>query len=116
MRKMDHSNPEHTQAERNQNERDQTLPITGDGRPKVPTFACLIYVSSCEDGKVAARVANLAGFELTAATERDALLRISKQFKAEVMKKTQAGETIAWIDPPPPPSEHERVRSIPVHL
>ena len=92
------------------------LEITGDQRPTVPTFACLIYLSKNDDGKVNARVANLAGFELTAGTERDALLRISKQFKAEVIQKTEAGETIAWIDPPPPPAENEKVRSIPVHL
>lgn len=92
------------------------LEITGDRRPAVPTYACLIYVGGTDDGKVSARVANLAGFELTAATERDALLRISKQFKAHVIEKTAAGETIPWIDPPPPPAEKERVRSIPVHL
>jgi len=92
------------------------LEITGDQRPAVPTFACLIYVSKSDDGKVNARVANLAGFEMTAATERDALLRISKQFKAHVMEKTEAGETIPWIDPPPAPAENENVRSIPVHL
>ena len=92
------------------------LEITGDQRPAVPTFACLIYVSKDEEGKTNARVANLAGFEMTAATERDALLRISKQFKAHVIEKTQAGETIPWIDSPPPPAENENVRSIPVHL
>ena len=92
------------------------LEITGDQRPVVPTYACLIYVSSADDGKVNARVANLAGFGLTAATERDVLLRISKQFKAHVIQKTEAGETIAWIDPPPAPAANERVRSIPVHL
>jgi len=92
------------------------LEITGDQRPTVPTFACLIYVSPTDDGKVSARVANLDGFEMTAATERDALQRISKQFKAHVLQKTEAGETIAWIDPPPKPAENEKVRSIPVHL
>ena len=94
----------------------KNLEITGEQRPNVPTFACLIYLSSEADGKVNARVANLDGFKLTAATERDALLRLSKQFKAHVVCKTEAGETIAWIDPPPPPAENERVRSIPVHL
>lgn len=94
----------------------KSLEITGGQRPVVPTFACLIYVSKSDDGKTNARVANLAGFELTAATERDALLRISKQFKSHVIEKTAAGETIPWIDPPPPPSENENVRSIPVHL
>ena len=97
-------------------QRPQSLEITGDQRPAVPTFACLIYVSPTKDGKVNARVANLEGFELTAATERDALLRISKDFKAHVIQKTESGEAIAWIDPPPPPAEDEKVRSIPVHL
>lgn len=97
-------------------EQSNNLEITGDQRPSVPTFACLIYVSTTDDGNVNARVANLAGFELTAATERDALLRISKQFKSHVIKKTESGEKIAWIDPPPSPEKHEKVRSIPVHL
>jgi len=92
------------------------LDITGDQRPAAPTFACLIYTARTDDGKVNARVANLAGFEMVAATERDALLRISKRFKAHVLQKTEAGETIAWIDPPLPPAENEKVRSIPVHL
>ena len=92
------------------------LEITGGQRPAVPTYACLIYISSADDGKVNARVANLSGFELTAATERDALLRICKQFKAHVIQKTEAGETIAWIDPPPALAENEKVRSIPIHL
>ena len=92
------------------------LNITGEQRPTVPTFACLIYIAKTDDGKVNARVANLAGFEITAATERDALLRISKQFKAHVVQKTADGETIAWIDPPLPAAENEQVRSIPVHL
>jgi len=96
--------------------RSENLEITGDQRPVVPTFACLVYVSQTDDGKVNARVANLDGFELTAATERDALLRVSKQFKAHVVQKTEAGETIDWIDPVPPASENEKVRSIPVHL
>ena len=94
----------------------KSLDITGTERPAVPTFACLIYIAQSDDGKVNARVANLAGFELTAATERDALLRISKQFKTHVIEQTGAGETIPWIDPPPPPAENEKVRSIPVHL
>ena len=93
-----------------------SLNIAGEQRPVVPTFACLIYVAKTDDGKVKARVANLDGFELLAATERDALLRISKQFKSHVVQKTTDGETIAWIDPPPPPEEGEVVRSIPVHL
>ena len=92
------------------------LNITGEQRPAVPTFACLIYIAKTDDGRVKARVANLSGFELTAATERDALLRISKQFKAHVVQKTTDGETIAWIEPPLSAKEGEAVRSIPVHL
>ena len=102
----------------NSPESDQSNPlnITGEQRPTVPTFACLIYVSKTDEGKVKARVANLSGFELTAATERDALLRISKQFKAHVVQETADGEAIDWIEPPLPAEQGEVVRSIPVHL
>ena len=92
------------------------LNITGEQSPAVPTFACQIYIAKTDDGRVKARVANLSGFELTAATERDALLRISKQFKAHVVEQTAAGATIPWIDPPLRAEEGEVVRSIPVHL
>ncbi len=92
------------------------LSITGPQRPAPPTYACLIYTMYNADGKVTARIANLAGFELTAATERDALQRICKQFKSHLLQKTEAGGTIDWIDPPSPRKDDEKVRSIPVHL
>ena len=38
-----------------------SLGITGDYKPNVPVFACIVYVHKNEDGTVIGRVANLAG-------------------------------------------------------
>ena len=46
------------------------LEITGDARPSVPVFTCLIYVQHSDDGTVIGRVANLAGIEATGSSLR----------------------------------------------
>ena len=92
------------------------LPVTGDAVPNVPVFSCVIYIRKNEDGNVSGRVANLAGFSASGASERSVLSKISKEFKAQVMSLHQEGKTIPWIEPPLPPAADESVRSIPVHL
>ena len=44
-----------------------------DRHEQVPVFSCIIYVSSGDDGKVRARVANLPGLQCVAASEHQAL-------------------------------------------
>ena len=99
------------------NDDENSLPLsTGGPAPEVPTFACLIYLSKDEAGRSRARVANLDSLQVTAATPRDAMARICRQFKERVRSAYAAGEQIDWIDPPEKPRPDEQVRSIPVHL
>lgn len=93
-----------------------SLNITGDAQPSVPTYACLVYVHTDEDGSVIGRVANLAGIESRGASERFVLSKVTQAFKAQVMELHAAGQEIPWIEPPEPPADNERVRSIPMHL
>lgn len=95
---------------------DHELPITDLSSP-VPVFDCRVLVATdSQTGMVRARVANLAGFQVEAGTEREALLAISRQFRDRVAQLHSAGETIPWIDPPDPPRPGESQRWIPVHL
>lgn len=98
-----------------------SLGITGDAKPNVPVFACLVYVCHNVDGTVCGRVANLAGGDsgdigASGSSERDVLAKVTREFKALVMKMHEEKQEIPWIDPPQPPLDTERVRSIPVHL
>ncbi|TWU25506.1 hypothetical protein [Bythopirellula polymerisocia] len=93
-----------------------SLGITGDSRPNVPVFVCLVYVHQNEDATVTGRVANLAGIETSGSSEREVLGKLVREFKARVSTLFAAGQEIPWIDPPQAPSESEQVRSVPVHL
>lgn len=93
-----------------------SLDITGDAKPSTPVYACIVYVHTNEDGTVVGRAANLAGIESRGSSERFVLSQITKAFKANVLKLHEAQQEIPWIDPPEPPAENERVRSIPMHL
>ena len=97
------------------NQEDNSLPM-GKPAPSVPTFACLVYLSQDASGKWNARVANLENMQATGASPRDAMMRVSREFKERVRGAHAAGETIAWIDPPMEPEPGERIQSIPVHL
>jgi hypothetical protein len=82
----------------------------------VPVFNCVVNVSPTDDGGVQARVANLAGLDCTAGSEREALAKIVAAFKAHVSKLTHDATPIPWIDPPVAADANEQVRYIPVHL
>ena len=84
--------------------------------PEVPSFGCLVYVQSLPGGRVKARVANLAGIEIEAASERDALTKVVPQFKKMIQDHMQSQTTIPWIDPPSPINEGEQKRFLPTHL
>ncbi|MFK7769585.1 MAG: hypothetical protein AB8B55_20405 [Mariniblastus sp.] len=90
--------------------------VTGDARPTVPVFTCNVYVRRNEDDSVVARVANLAGIEASGASERDALSKVTREFKSRVFKMIEDQQTVPWIEPLPSPLDNEQVRSIPVHL
>ena len=100
------------------NQDENSLPLSKpDGAPtNVPTFVCLVYLSQDQSGTTHARVANLDSLQASAATPRDAMARVCREFKERVRAAYAAGETIPWIDPPQEPSPEEQVRSIPVHL
>ncbi len=94
----------------------KSLGITGDSKPNVPVFACIVYVHKNEDGTVIGRVANLAGIEASGNSERDVLGKVTREFKTRVFKILEEGQEIPWVDPQQPPLENEQVRSVPVHL
>ena len=100
----------------NPNEESNSLEITGDARPVVPVFSCIVYVRRNEHATVTGKVANIDGIESSGGSERDVLGRVSREFKALVTKSFENGQEIEWIDPLPPPQANEQVRSIPVHL
>ena len=98
----------------------KSLPITGDAKPNVPVFACLVYVCHAEDGTVSGKVVNLDGgdagpIEASGSSERDLLGKLTREFKSRVFEMHEQGQAIPWIDPPPPQAD-EQTRSIPVHL
>jgi len=102
-------------------DRPNSLGITGDSKPNVPAFACIVYVHTSEDGTVIGRVANLAGddscdIRASGGSERDVLGKLVREFKSRVSKLLAEGQEIPWIDPPEPPLENEQVRSVPMHL
>ncbi len=82
----------------------------------VPTFGCIVYVSSSIDGRVRARVANLCGLAVEAATERDALSQLVPLFRQHVRSRLESGGAIEWIEPPLPIGDGEKKRFLPVHL
>ena len=93
------------------------LSISNDSPPaSVPTFPCIAYVVKCSEGGVRARVANLAGIEVVAESERVALSKIVPEFKRRVGELVSSGEPIPWIDPPSEPEPNEQKRFVPVHL
>jgi hypothetical protein len=98
-----------------------SLEITGDSKPTVPVFSCIVYVCKTADGTISGRVANLAGSdsgEIRASgnSERDVLLIMTREFKLRVLKLYGENQKIAWIVPLQPPLENEQVRFVPVHL
>jgi hypothetical protein len=82
----------------------------------VPVFTCIIYVSRAEGGGVRARVANLAGFECTAGSEREALMKLVPAFKERIRELLQNATEIPWIEPRLPKEPDEQERAVPVHL
>jgi hypothetical protein len=102
-------------------DRPKPLTITGDAKPIVPAFSCIVYVFKTADGTIRGRVANLAGddsgeISATGNSERDVLLNVTREFKSRILKMHGQNQEIGWIDPPQPPLENEQVRLIPVHL
>jgi len=102
--------------EKSESDRPNSLKITGDAKPIVPVFSCTVYVSKNDEGKARGRVANLSGIEANGNSERDVLMKVSKEFKSRVLKMLEAGEEIPWIEPPLPKNDSEQVRTIPMHL
>lgn len=102
-------------------ENPKSLGITGDSRPHVPAFSCVIYVCKTEEGTITARAANLAGgdageIRASGNSERDVLMKVAREFKSRVAKMSAENQEIPWIDPLQPPVENEQVRIIPAHL
>ncbi len=93
-----------------------SLGITGDSKPNVPVYTCLVYVHKNDDATVTGRVANLAGIDAKGSSERDVLGKVVREFKSQVFKMHEEGREIPWLVPPQPIKDNEQVRSVPVHL
>jgi hypothetical protein len=85
------------------------------GGRAVPVFNCVVRVGRADDGTIVARVANLAGIEGRARTEREALAQAVAAFKAEVGRYQAAGAAIPWTNVMPA-RDGETERLIAVHL
>lgn len=83
---------------------------------EVPVYNCIVLVGPGETSGVRARVANLAGIETTARTEREALQQLIPAFKQRLSDLRTSGESIPWLDPPSPADAGEQQRLIAVHL
>jgi hypothetical protein len=97
------------------------LGITGDSKPAVPVFSCIVYVCKSADGTISGRVANLAGGDsgeiwASGNSERDVLMKVTREFKSRVATMYAENQKISWIEPPQPPLENEQVRIVPAHL
>ncbi|WP_442482202.1 hypothetical protein [Aeoliella sp. SH292] len=69
------------------------------------------------DGTISGRVANLAGeITATSSSERDVLMKVTREFKSRVLKLHGENQAIPLLDPPPAPLENEQMRTVPVHL
>lgn len=93
-----------------------SLEITGDSKPSVPVFTCLVYIRKNEDGTLTGRVANFEGIEASGTSERFVLGSVTREFKSRILKMVELGQDISLNDSPDPPNENELVRSIPMHL
>jgi len=94
----------------------KSLEITGDSKPKVPSFSCIVYVRKDEDGTVHGRVANLDGIQASGVSERFVLGKVTTEFKTQIVKYLEQGQEIPWIDPRKPILENEKMRWVPLHL
>ncbi len=81
----------------------------------VPAFPCIVHLA-VKDGVYRGRVANLAGIEAVASSEREMLGKIVPIFKRTLAEMHQRGDAIPWIAPVPDPKLDEIKRFIPVHL
>ena len=82
----------------------------------IPVFNCIVLVQRDSSGTVTGRVANLPDLVCTAATERDLLAKVVKEFKHRLKQLTDEGVAIPWVEPPTLKETNEQTRMIPVHL
>ena len=100
--------------------------MSNDSQPKgqrlptapasVPVFNCVVHLYRDDQGNFQGRVANLPELVCTAATERDLLAKIVKEFKRVIREYSEKNAPIPWVDPPKAKEPNEQSRLIPVHL
>ena len=94
---------------------DPQVPSPPMAQVDVPAFPCIVHLD-VQDGIYRGRVANLAGIEAVASSEREMLGKIVPIFKRTVAEIHERGDSIPWITPVPEPKPTEIKRFIPVHL
>lgn len=83
----------------------------------VPVYNCQIILSQPDaDQQIVGRVANLGGISVTAQTERDVLMQITRIFRAQVTALHEEKMPIPWLEPPEQPGPGESLRFVPIHL
>jgi hypothetical protein len=94
------------------------LPLIPDSSTTdVPVYNCIVLVrQDAVSGQVSARVANLDGITANGATERDALLCVTREFKRIVQERIRTGGSIPFLSPPISPNDDESERFVPIHL
>ena len=84
----------------------------------IPVFNCQVLIGRLnkDPSQVRARVANLAGIEVVAESERTAMQQVVAAFKERVTRSRAESRPIPWLDPPQAAEPHEQTRLIAVHL
>lgn len=83
----------------------------------VPVYNCRVIVSSADAaGNVRVRAAELAGLEILAASQREALQKLVPEFKRRLSDYAAKSEEIPWMKPGEAPQPGERELFIAVHL
>lgn len=89
----------------------------GSGSGAVPVFSCnIILRHDPVTGRYLARSANLPGITAEESSERQALMLITRRFKALIQDLLTRQQPIPWLDPPERAGVGEVERFIPVHL
>ena len=76
--------------------------VSSSALPAVPVFNCVVYLATRPDGRVHARIANLAGLECDGQSERAVLQSIVAAFKRRLVELQATQTQISWITPPLP--------------
>jgi len=89
----------------------------GGGPGSVPVYNCIVILTrDAQTGKTQGKVANVAGIDGAASSERDLLFLLTRKFRELLQTCSRENRPIPWLDPPATPGPGEQQRFIPIHL